>query len=97
MKLLQPPPALNPEDLGLKLDEDSEDFDDADAAEAVDTVDADDLARRAAAVAGQVTRPTVKYALLRKAGILYCKLRVEGPSGVRTAFYRLPWLRRPTP
>lgn len=91
MNPLRPGPALVPADLGLDLDQDSEGFNDE--ATAVETESQDDFARKAAALVAEVTQPAVTYTLLRKAGILYCRVHVVGPSGVRTQLYQMPWLR----
>lgn len=92
MKSFRPSPALVPEDLGVSLDEDSEGF--TDEATAVETDSQEEFAQLAAALVAEVVQPSVRYTLLRKAGILYCRVRVVGPSGVRTRLYRTAWLRR---
>jgi hypothetical protein len=84
-------PPVSPEDLGIKLDEDSENF--LDAAEAIETEDAEDFVRLASNFIREKGAPTVRHSLLRKAGILFCRVHVEGGGVNESRVFRLPWLR----
>jgi hypothetical protein len=89
-------PFLTPEDLGIKLDEDSEDVSDLDFEQAVFTESIEEFSKLLSLLIEQskeepfiVERYFPKYALRRKCGVLLCRVAV----GSRTQLFRIDWLQ----
>lgn len=84
---MSPHVPLTPEELGITLDEDTPDF------EPVDSIPTETRAEFETKVTSWLKGSTgrVGVTLLRKTGILYCRVEVEGD----TALFTLPWLQGP--
>lgn len=98
-------PFLTPEDLGIKLDEDSEDVSDLDFEQAVFTESIEEFSKLLSLFIEQSKDEpftvvelhsrwndclyTPKYALRRKCGVLLCRVAV----GPRTQLFRIDWLQ----
>lgn len=87
-------PFLTPEDLGIKLDEDSEDVSDLDFEQAVLTESIEEFSKllslflmQARAQCPQGLNP--KYELRRKSGVLLCRVRISTHSQL----FRVNWLQ----
>lgn len=92
---MKPQPFLVPEDLGIDLEEDSENFTEQEAALAVETESQDDFVAKSVAYIKECENAMPSYELLRRAGILYCRLYGYGAANAeRFELFRLPWLRR---
>lgn len=85
-------PFLMPEDLGIDLEEDSEDFTDLEAGTAMETASMEDFVAKMMVFLRTLPEASPKYELRRRAGILYCRVLVEGTDANRV--FRLPWLQR---
>jgi len=81
-------PALVPEDLGINIDEDSPDLTDDEVSTAVATSSMDDFVKQASDFVKEVGGKP-HYDRRIKAGILYCRILVEGQQRV----FRTDWLR----
>ncbi len=81
---------LTLKEMGISLEEDTPDFEPVDATE---TESKDDFVEKVLIVLQSSMDYAAQFTLLRKSGILYCRMGVEGQ---KTCLFSLPWLKGPT-
>ncbi len=84
---------MTAEDLGIDLEEDSENFTQEEADKAEETLTQDEFVSKAGIFLRGYPGKQPHYELRRRAGILYCRVLVEGADA--SCVYQLPWLRTP--
>lgn len=78
------------EEMGISLEEDTPDFEPVGA---VETESREDFIEQTLTLLQSSMDYTAQFTLLRKAGILYCRM---GEETKKTCLFSLPWLKGPT-
>jgi len=86
----KPAPFLQPEDLGIDLEEDSPDLTDEEVSQAIETDSMDDFVRRASDFVKECLPVEPRYERRIRSGILFCRILV----GDHQRIFRTEWMRR---